>query len=33
MFGIKTKVKTFNGVVHAIFWDDKIPKNACITFA
>ena len=27
MFGTKTKVKTFNGVVHAIFCGDKIPKK------
>ena len=24
---IKTKVKTFNGVVNKNFWNDKIPKE------
>ena len=24
---IKAKVKTFNGVVNTIFWNDKIPKE------
>ena len=24
---IKSKVKTFNGVVNTIFWNDKIPKE------
>ena len=24
---IKAKVKTFNGVVNAVFWNDEIPKE------
>ena len=31
MFDIKTKVKTFNGVVHAILGGDKIQKK-CVHY-
>lgn len=27
---MKTKVKTFNGVVYTIFWREKVPKKTYI---